>query len=137
MYVCKWLSLRYKVKVLSHVQKKSLTFTYSRAAANLSSESYQNSQNVLLDEQNLFEANISFPSRKERVSVVKSYTYDDGCEPCGTDTFNREPYVVMFSSKYSGMFLLVYAEVHSHWDCTSTCICTIFAFSAWSISMPH
>ncbi|XP_047428059.1 deoxyribonuclease-1 [Mugil cephalus] len=35
------------------------------------------------------------------VSVVKSYTYDDGCESCGTDTFNREPFVVMFSSKYS------------------------------------
>ncbi|XP_037545335.1 deoxyribonuclease-1 [Nematolebias whitei] len=44
-----------------------------------------------------------FVYRKERVSVVKSYTYDDGCEPCGTDTFNREPFVVMFSSKYSAV----------------------------------
>lgn len=44
-----------------------------------------------------------FLCRKESVSVVKSYTYDDGCESCGTDTFMREPFVVMFSSKYTGM----------------------------------
>ncbi|XP_027132377.1 deoxyribonuclease-1-like [Larimichthys crocea] len=40
-----------------------------------------------------------FLYREQAVSVVKSYTYDDGCEPCGTDTFNREPFVVMFTSK--------------------------------------
>lgn len=40
--------------------------------------------------------------RTQAASVVKSYTYDDGCESCGTDTFNREPFVVMFSSKLSG-----------------------------------
>lgn len=39
------------------------------------------------------------------MSVVKNYTYDDGCEPCQTDTFMREPFVVMFSSKYTGEFL--------------------------------
>lgn len=40
--------------------------------------------------------------REARVSVAKNYTYDDGCEPCGNDTFNREPFVVMFSSKRAG-----------------------------------
>lgn len=44
-----------------------------------------------------------FLYRQQTVSVVKNYTYDDGCEPCGTDTFNREPYVVMFSSKYTAV----------------------------------
>ncbi|XP_077415782.1 deoxyribonuclease-1 [Vanacampus margaritifer] len=39
-----------------------------------------------------------FLYREETVSVAKSYTYDDGCEPCGNDTFIREPFVVMFSS---------------------------------------
>uniref|UniRef100_A0A4W6DQY1 Deoxyribonuclease I n=1 Tax=Lates calcarifer TaxID=8187 RepID=A0A4W6DQY1_LATCA len=34
-----------------------------------------------------------FLYRENTVSVVKSYTYDDGCEPCGTDTFIREPFV--------------------------------------------
>ncbi|KAM4717779.1 deoxyribonuclease-1 isoform 1-T3 [Anableps anableps] len=44
-----------------------------------------------------------FLYRQEHVSVVKSYTYDDGCESCGTDTFMREPFVVMFSSKYTAL----------------------------------
>lgn len=48
---------------------------------------------------------LSLPHREERVSVVKNYTYDDGCEPCETDTFMREPFIVMFSSKYTGKFL--------------------------------
>lgn len=42
---------------------------------------------------------VSVVSREQAVSVVKSYTYDDCCEACGTDTFNREPFVVMFTSK--------------------------------------
>uniref|UniRef100_A0A4W4H0M2 Endonuclease/exonuclease/phosphatase domain-containing protein n=1 Tax=Electrophorus electricus TaxID=8005 RepID=A0A4W4H0M2_ELEEL len=41
-----------------------------------------------------------FIYRQETVSVVKNFTYDDGCEPCGTDTFIREPFVVMFSSNF-------------------------------------
>lgn len=34
--------------------------------------------------------------------MVQSYTYDDGCEPCGTDTFMREPFVVLFSPTKAG-----------------------------------
>ena len=41
--------------------------------------------------------------REQTVSVAKNFTYDDGCEPCGTDTFNREPFVVMFSSDSGGV----------------------------------
>lgn len=40
-----------------------------------------------------------FLYREALVSVVKSYTYDDGPEETGQDTFSREPFVVMFSSK--------------------------------------
>lgn len=36
--------------------------------------------------------------RSDMVSVLGSYYYDDGCEPCGTDTFSREPFIVKFSS---------------------------------------
>nr|pir deoxyribonuclease I (EC 3.1.21.1) - common carp [Cyprinus carpio] len=39
-----------------------------------------------------------FIYRRPAVSVANSFQYDDGCESCGTDTFNREPFVVMFSS---------------------------------------
>lgn len=44
------------------------------------------------------------------MSVDKSYTYDDGCESCGTDTFNREPFVVMFSSKYTGRLISLFGH---------------------------
>jgi len=40
--------------------------------------------------------------RRLTVSVSNSFQYDDGCESCGTDTFNREPFVVMFSSDTGG-----------------------------------
>ncbi|KAM6165434.1 deoxyribonuclease-1 [Erethizon dorsatum] len=36
--------------------------------------------------------------RPDQVSVLDSYQYDDGCEPCGNDTFSREPAIVRFSS---------------------------------------
>lgn len=42
------------------------------------------------------------PRREDMVSVVQNYTYDDGCEPCGTDTFMREPFVVQFSPTQAG-----------------------------------
>ncbi|XP_047213284.1 deoxyribonuclease-1-like, partial [Girardinichthys multiradiatus] len=41
--------------------------------------------------------------RQASVSVVESYHFDDGCESYGTDTFMREPFVVMFSSRYTGL----------------------------------
>lgn len=44
-----------------------------------------------------------FIYRTDAVAVTDDYHYDDGCEPCGTDTFNREPYVVKFSSLNSAV----------------------------------
>ncbi|XP_063326536.1 deoxyribonuclease-1 [Pelmatolapia mariae] len=44
-----------------------------------------------------------FLYREALVSVAKSYTYDDGPEETGQDTFSREPFVVMFSSKYTAV----------------------------------
>lgn len=40
--------------------------------------------------------------RPDQVSVLDNYLYDDGCEPCGNDTFNREPAIVKFFSPYTG-----------------------------------
>uniref|UniRef100_A0A8C0YZU9 Deoxyribonuclease-1 n=2 Tax=Canis lupus familiaris TaxID=9615 RepID=A0A8C0YZU9_CANLF len=37
-------------------------------------------------------------NQPDRVSVLDSYQYDDGCEPCGNDTFSREPAIVRFHS---------------------------------------
>ncbi|KAM9744821.1 deoxyribonuclease-1 [Menidia menidia] len=44
-----------------------------------------------------------FLYREKTVSVANNYTYDDGCEPCGTDSFIREPFVVKFSSKQTAV----------------------------------
>uniref|UniRef100_A0A667WJZ2 Deoxyribonuclease n=1 Tax=Myripristis murdjan TaxID=586833 RepID=A0A667WJZ2_9TELE len=57
-----------------------------------------------------------FLYREEMVSVAKNYTYDDGCEPCGTDTFNREPFVVMFSSKHTAVRNFVLIPQHTSPD---------------------
>lgn len=46
--------------------------------------------------------------RSDMVSVLGSYYYDDGCEPCGTDTFSREPFIVKFSSPTT-------REQRQHW----------------------
>ncbi|KAG2455872.1 DNAS1 protein, partial [Polypterus senegalus] len=42
-------------------------------------------------------------NRAKKVSAVSSFQYDDGCESCGTDTFNREPFVVKFASPFSAI----------------------------------
>lgn len=36
--------------------------------------------------------------RPDQVTVLDTYQYDDGCEPCGNDTFSREPAIVRFHS---------------------------------------
>ncbi|XP_038548829.1 deoxyribonuclease-1 isoform X1 [Micropterus salmoides] len=57
-----------------------------------------------------------FLYREQTVSMAKNYTYDDGCEPCGTDTFNREPFVVMFSSKNTAVKNFVLIPQHTSPD---------------------
>lgn len=57
-----------------------------------------------------------FLYRPQTVSVVKNYTYDDGCEPCGTDTFIREPFVVMFSSPTTAVENFVLIPQHTSPD---------------------
>ncbi|XP_057673822.1 deoxyribonuclease-1 [Corythoichthys intestinalis] len=72
-------------KLMQHVNKGTPQFRYKHIVSEpLGRSSYKE--------------RYLFLYREETVSVAKSYTYDDGCEPCGTDTFMREPFVVMFSS---------------------------------------
>ncbi|XP_037363602.1 deoxyribonuclease-1 isoform X3 [Talpa occidentalis] len=54
-----------------------------------------------------------FVFRPERVSVRASYLYDDGCEPCGNDTFSREPAVVRFSSPRTRVTDFAIAPLHA------------------------
>ncbi|KAM6905393.1 deoxyribonuclease-1 [Xenentodon cancila] len=75
-------------KLLDHVNKGSVQFSH------IISEPLG---------RNTYKERYLFLYRKEGVSVAKNYTYDDGCEACGTDTFSREPFVVMFSSKSTAL----------------------------------
>uniref|UniRef100_A0A8C3HCB2 Deoxyribonuclease n=1 Tax=Chrysemys picta bellii TaxID=8478 RepID=A0A8C3HCB2_CHRPI len=54
-----------------------------------------------------------FIYRTDMVSVVDSYYYDDGCEPCGSDTFSREPFIVKFSSPYTEVQEFVLVPLHT------------------------
>ncbi|CAG02070.1 unnamed protein product [Tetraodon nigroviridis] len=83
-------------KLMERVNRGSPAFTYSYIVSEpLGSSTYKE--------------RYLFLYREASVSVAKNYTYDDGCEPCGTDTFSREPFVVMFSSKQAavGNFVLI------------------------------
>ncbi|KAF0032296.1 hypothetical protein F2P81_014586 [Scophthalmus maximus] len=55
-------------------------------------------------------------NKEHTVSVAKNYTYDDGCEPCGTDAFSREPFVVMFSSDHTAVKNFVLIPQHTSPD---------------------
>lgn len=54
-----------------------------------------------------------FVYRPDQVTVLDSYLYDDGCEPCGTDTFSREPIVVKFFSPYTEVRVFAIVPLHS------------------------
>ncbi|KAM4634558.1 deoxyribonuclease-1 [Polymixia lowei] len=73
-------------KLMAHVNKNSPQFRYRHIVSEPLGRS-------------TYKERYLFLYREQTVSVAKNFTYEDGCEPCGTDTFNREPFVVMFSSK--------------------------------------
>ncbi|XP_036945444.1 deoxyribonuclease-1 [Acanthopagrus latus] len=90
-------------RLMEHVNKGSPEFRYSHIVSEPLGRS-------------TYKERYLFLYREQTVSVVKSYTYDDGCEPCGTDTFSREPFVVMFSSKYSAVKNFVLIPQHTSPD---------------------
>ncbi|XP_034395689.1 deoxyribonuclease-1 [Cyclopterus lumpus] len=90
-------------KLMEHVNKGSPQFRYSHIVSEpLGRNSYKE--------------RYLFLYREQTVSVAKNYTYDDGCEPCGTDTFSREPFVVMFTSKKTAVRNFVLIPQHTSPD---------------------
>ncbi|CAM4622600.1 deoxyribonuclease-1-like [Caretta caretta] len=63
--------------------------------------------------QSTYKEQYLFIYRTGVVSVVDSYCYDDGCEPCGSDTFSREPFIVKFSSPYTEVPEFVLVPLHT------------------------
>ncbi|XP_076122845.1 deoxyribonuclease-1 [Alosa pseudoharengus] len=72
-------------KLMQHVNKGSSPYVYRHIVSEPLGRS-------------TYKERYLFLYREQTVSVAKNFTFDDGCEPCGTDTFSREPFVVMFSS---------------------------------------
>ncbi|XP_026539033.1 deoxyribonuclease-1-like isoform X2 [Notechis scutatus] len=62
---------------------------------------------------NSYKEQYLFIYRQGRVSPVKSYYYQDGCEPCGNDTFSREPFIVKFAVPQSVVKELVLVPLHA------------------------
>nr|XP_057906114.1 deoxyribonuclease-1 isoform X2 [Doryrhamphus excisus] len=90
-------------KLMQHVNKGSPQFRYKHIVSEpLGRSSYKE--------------RYLFLYREQIVSVAKSYTYDDGCEPCGTDTFIREPFVVMFTSNDTAVNNFVLIPQHTSPD---------------------
>ncbi|XP_062957023.1 deoxyribonuclease-1 [Cynocephalus volans] len=62
---------------------------------------------------NSYKERYLFVYRPDQVSVLDSYYYDDGCEPCGNDTFSREPAVVKFSSPFTQVSEFAIVPLHA------------------------
>ncbi|XP_024409067.1 deoxyribonuclease-1 [Desmodus rotundus] len=62
---------------------------------------------------NSYKERYLFLFRPDQVTVLDSYQYDDGCEPCGNDTFSREPAVVKFSSPFTQVKVFAIIPLHA------------------------
>lgn len=62
---------------------------------------------------NSYKEQYLFLYRPDQVSVLDSYYYDDGCEPCGNDTFSREPTIVKFRSPFTTVREFAIVPLHA------------------------
>ncbi|XP_028841254.1 deoxyribonuclease-1 isoform X1 [Denticeps clupeoides] len=96
---------RYDIILIQEVRDSDLTAT-QKLMQHVNKAPSPHVYDYIVSEQlgsNSYKERYLFLYRTESVSVIKSFTYDDGCESCGTDTFSREPFVVMFSSRLSAV----------------------------------
>ncbi|XP_062388628.1 deoxyribonuclease-1 [Sardina pilchardus] len=92
---------RYDIILIQEVRDSDLSATTKLMEhVNKGSSPYNTYRHIVSEPlgRSTYKERYLFLYREQTVSVAKNFTYDDGCEPCGTDTFNREPFVVMFSS---------------------------------------
>ncbi|XP_058142545.1 deoxyribonuclease-1 [Dasypus novemcinctus] len=62
---------------------------------------------------NSYKERYLFVYRPAQVSLLDSYYYDDGCEPCGNDTFSREPAIVKFFSPFTPVKEFAIVPLHA------------------------
>ncbi|XP_066496761.1 deoxyribonuclease-1-like [Tiliqua scincoides] len=62
---------------------------------------------------NSYKEQYLFIYREDKVILLDSYYYDDGCEPCGEDTFSREPFIVKFLAPETEVKELILVPLHA------------------------
>ncbi|MBV94302.1 Deoxyribonuclease-1, partial [Eschrichtius robustus] len=100
-YIVQILS-RYDIALVQEVRDNHLT-AVGRLLDKLNQDD-PNTYHYVVSEplgRNSYKERYLFLFRPDQVSVLDSYQYDDGCEPCGNDSFSREPAVVKFSSPFT------------------------------------
>ncbi|XP_067562922.1 deoxyribonuclease-1 isoform X2 [Pseudorca crassidens] len=100
-YIVQILS-RYDIALIQEVRDNHLT-AVGRLLDKLNQDD-PNTYHFVVSEplgRNSYKERYLFLFRPDQVSVLDSYQYDDGCEPCGNDSFSREPAVVKFSSPFT------------------------------------
>ncbi|XP_051823692.1 deoxyribonuclease-1 [Antechinus flavipes] len=105
---------RYDIVLIQEVRDKHLT-AVGKLMDELNRDS-PNAYNFVVSEplgRNSYKERYLFVFRPDKVSVLDSYQYDDGCEPCGNDTFSREPAIVKFSSPTTEVKEFVIAPLHA------------------------
>ncbi|XP_064171254.1 deoxyribonuclease-1 [Anguilla rostrata] len=93
----------YDILLIQEVRDSDLSAT-KKLMQNVNGGSSPHKYKYIVSEplgRNTYQERYLYLYREDSVSVVKNFTYDDGAEASGTDTFNREPFVVMFSSPHT------------------------------------
>uniref|UniRef100_A0A8C0YZT7 Deoxyribonuclease-1 n=1 Tax=Canis lupus familiaris TaxID=9615 RepID=A0A8C0YZT7_CANLF len=103
LWPCPQILSRYDVAVVQEVRDSHLT-AVGKLLDTLNQDD-PNAYHYVVSEplgRSSYKERYLFLFRPDRVSVLDSYQYDDGCEPCGNDTFSREPAIVRFHSPLTG-----------------------------------
>ncbi|XP_078200652.1 deoxyribonuclease-1 isoform X2 [Callithrix jacchus] len=112
-YIVQILS-RYDIALVQEVRDSHLT-AVGKLLDNLNQDAPDTYRYVVSEPlgRNNYKERYLFVYRPDRVSAVDSYYYDDGCEPCGNDTFSREPAIVRFSSPFTEVREFAIVPLHA------------------------
>lgn len=105
---------RYDIALIQEVRDSHLT-AVGKLLNELNQDDPNNYHHVVSEPlgRSTYKERYLFVFRPDQVSVLDSYLYDDGCEPCGNDTFNREPSVVKFSSPFTQVKEFAIVPLHA------------------------
>ncbi|XP_011805568.1 PREDICTED: deoxyribonuclease-1 [Colobus angolensis palliatus] len=112
-YIVQILS-RYDIALVQEVRDSHLT-AVGKLLDNLNQDAPDTYRYVVSEPlgRNSYKERYLFLYRPDQVSVVDSYYYDDGCEPCGNDTFSREPAIVRFSCPFTEVREFAIVPLHA------------------------